>query len=355
MSALAHIEIWRGEQLLLSHRVTQWPLTIGRSLDCDLVVSDPHVAAQHLKLHASQDSDGLRVKVLQTVNGAKHQDLQHGAGSEFKVSRSDEPHIGLGPLTLKLRWAGELAPEVLWTGNNTLAKPSAPVLQHSKTSFATPSTPFWSWHRGLGAIAAVLGISLWAGVDSWMGSDRPDEWLKTAFTALLGAFGVLSFWGAGWALVSKLFAGHAVFWPHVRIAALAFLSLVLLLGGLSVVAFATSWDSLVKHDHLVLGVIASVALGWHLRHATVLPTARIAVTVAAFAMTGWGLKTYFDWQIKRDGTTRMYMSRLYPPSMRLASTQTPEAFLKNAQSLKPQLDELLADKSDDGENLDELD
>ncbi|HWH73714.1 MAG TPA: FHA domain-containing protein, partial [Methylibium sp.] len=36
----------------VAHRipVRRWPVTIGRAIDCDVVLDDPHVAAHHARL-----------------------------------------------------------------------------------------------------------------------------------------------------------------------------------------------------------------------------------------------------------------------------------------------------------------
>ena len=66
---LAMVEVSdRSGRLLVRHAVRHWPLTIGRALSADLVLDDPHVAGEHLRL--DRDAEGvLRAQVLDTVNG----------------------------------------------------------------------------------------------------------------------------------------------------------------------------------------------------------------------------------------------------------------------------------------------
>ena len=48
METLALIEtLDRDGQPRQILRVSQWPVRIGRAIDCDLVLDDPHVAAHH--------------------------------------------------------------------------------------------------------------------------------------------------------------------------------------------------------------------------------------------------------------------------------------------------------------------
>ena len=49
--------------------VWHWPVTIGRAIECDVVLDDPHVAARHATL---ADEDGqLQLQVGDTINGAQ--------------------------------------------------------------------------------------------------------------------------------------------------------------------------------------------------------------------------------------------------------------------------------------------
>ena len=51
METLALIEtLDRDGQPRQILRVSQWPVRIGRAIDCDLVLDDPHVAAHHAAL-----------------------------------------------------------------------------------------------------------------------------------------------------------------------------------------------------------------------------------------------------------------------------------------------------------------
>ena len=70
METLALIEtLDRDGQPRQILRVSQWPVRIGRAIDCDLVLDDPHVAAHHVTLDLRED--GLHVVPAATVNGVR--------------------------------------------------------------------------------------------------------------------------------------------------------------------------------------------------------------------------------------------------------------------------------------------
>ena len=52
-----------------THVVTAWPLRIGRALDNDLVLADPHVAPHHLQVAVAEG--GVRLVVGDTRNGVQ--------------------------------------------------------------------------------------------------------------------------------------------------------------------------------------------------------------------------------------------------------------------------------------------
>lgn len=74
--------------------VTQWPVTVGRALSADLVIDDPHIAAEHLRI-SELDTGFVQVQVLNTVNGVRR---GYGTlmqrGMRFDWTGSDD--LGLG-------------------------------------------------------------------------------------------------------------------------------------------------------------------------------------------------------------------------------------------------------------------
>ena len=66
---LALIElVERDGRVRRSVEVRRWPVTLGRALECDIVLEDPHVAARHVTLQP--DAEGaLQMTVGATRNG----------------------------------------------------------------------------------------------------------------------------------------------------------------------------------------------------------------------------------------------------------------------------------------------
>jgi len=72
--------------------VEVFPVRIGRGYSNDIILSDPHVCAEHLVIHAD-DSDGWSVQDLDTKNGV-HVLSDNGKQKELKLSSGDMLMIG---------------------------------------------------------------------------------------------------------------------------------------------------------------------------------------------------------------------------------------------------------------------
>ncbi|HKX94724.1 MAG TPA: FHA domain-containing protein, partial [Methylibium sp.] len=57
----------------VAHRipVRRWPVTIGRAIDCDVVLDDPHAAPHHATIDGPQADAPARLVVGPSVNGAR--------------------------------------------------------------------------------------------------------------------------------------------------------------------------------------------------------------------------------------------------------------------------------------------
>lgn len=73
------------------HRLTQFPVRIGRALDNDIILSDPTVSAYHLEIH--QDGDGLVLRNISTENGSR---LNNATLQEQRVTLDSPLALRLG-------------------------------------------------------------------------------------------------------------------------------------------------------------------------------------------------------------------------------------------------------------------
>lgn len=90
-------EISRGNKLIGRHKYQGDSLQIGRGYQNDLILSDPHVCAEHLQLRYDSDEQQWYVRDLQTLNGSVN-----GSGkpmqAEQKLQSGDVIRVGKSQL-----------------------------------------------------------------------------------------------------------------------------------------------------------------------------------------------------------------------------------------------------------------
>lgn len=306
----------RDGQVRQSHAVAQWPLRIGRALDNDLVLSDPHIAPHHLHIDEAENG-ALQLHVGETRNGvqfgAKHQRLRHGDSAP--LAPTGEPiELTAGRTHLRLRLPGHtLAPEIA----------IAPALSPQRR--ATPL---------LVAAALLLGGLLF---NNYLNTD-PDGLTRVIGNTLVSAFVGGAIYCAFWATLSKIFTRQTYFFWHLRVFLVAGIAVMLIDIVPAMLAFAFSWPWLTDFAFIGEIAVAAVALYFHLlavepaRH-------RVLKWVAAMcALVGIGLTLWFNVQRSDMMGDELYMNHLFPPALRLAKPVTTDAFIGGLGPLKAALD-----------------
>ena len=325
MQTLGLLEAFdRHGALLARAPVAHWPVTVGRSLDCDLVLDDPFVAPVHLRIDRAADAPrAVQVEVLQTRNGARLQRTHHGQGDRFDWP--DGQAVELGHTHIALRLA------------------DAPIAEEQ-------ALPRFPW-RTAGTTAVLIAlVAATALVSSWLESRDTSQYLKSLPGVLLSLLAILGVWSGAWAAANKVFGGRLQFWRHVRIACVAALAVDALHLAAHFVAFTFSLESFSRFAN-VLGVLALAgALYAHL--AAVLPRRRTGLAWTVAAVVALGLPSWLgaQWLNNMRLSKTLYMSNLFPPSLRVAPAVPVDQFLQETKALRGQLERRLRD---DGQADDE--
>lgn len=249
---LALIEfVDRDGRVLRTHDVHGWPLRVGRALDNDLVLDDPHVAAHHLVLEPGEEGT-LMLQVGDTTNGVQGllpAPRRHWPAGTRQPLAQGPLDMQLGQTRLRLRRAGEaVAPELPLATAQALPV-TAPLLMTT------------------GLAVAVAG-SHWVGLDP--GADAT-AWLPVA----VGVPVALVLWCGLWALASQLFRHRFDFGGHLRIALPGLLAIEACDLLLEPLAASLGWPWLWRLVPLAQALLAGWLLHRHLLR--VLPQARRAV------------------------------------------------------------------------------
>ena len=318
----------------VAHRiaVTRWPVTIGRALDCDVVLDDPHAAAHHASIHADDpaartEAPGdaaragavavqARLTVGNTRNGLRLAGALLEAGASAPLASGAEWQIGR--TRLRLRLAGEALPrELAWDA---------------------PATVRLRW-----VVLALALLLAWQIGAHWLISDPgdPPSGYLQGLVALPFGLGV---WAFLWAVGSKLFARHFDFLAHFRWALLVVLVSQALDLLLPLLAFSLSWEWLARSGELLALAIGCVLVHGHL--GLVLPARRrvLAIGFAIVFVVGSGLKLALNQQRSDRWFSPLYLSVLGPPQLRLAPTLDTRRFIEAARALEAPLVERARDR-----------
>jgi hypothetical protein len=307
----------RHGALLARAPITRWPVTVGRALDCDLVLDDPFVAPRHLRIDRTVDEHRtVQVEVLETRNGARLQRKRHARGERFDWPGGTPIELGHTHITLRLA--------------------DAPIADEQ----ALPEFP-WRTVGTTAALVVLVGAAAMA--SSWLESRDSSQYLKSLPSVLLMLLMVLSAWSGLWAVANKMFAGRLQFWRHVRIACTVYLASEALRLVANLAAFSFSLEALSQFASVLGVLVLAWALYAHL--ATVLPRRRagLAWTVAAVVMLGVPAWLGAQWLNRMRLTNEMYMSSLFPPSLRVAPAAPVDQLLQDAEALRAKLDRRLKD------------
>ena len=289
--------------------VQRWPLTIGRALDNDVVLDDPHVAAHHATLQADDQSQ-LTLTVGDSINGIRVGRDRFAAGARVPLPAAGSA-MQIGAIKLRLRLPGE-----------TLA-PERPL----------PALGRAQWLPLL--VAGVL-VMLLALADHWMlldpGADAT-AWLPVAVGGPLALAG----WCGAWALVSKLFQHRFDFMGHLRIVLPWLLVIEVVDVLLPAAGAALAWPWLWRLAVPLQVLLAVLMLRAHLTHVLPLSGRIVTSVVAAAALVGAAISLTLTQRATDRYSRPAYMSSLPLSALHRAVTTPPAALVQDMAPLASKL------------------
>lgn len=284
---------------------------VGRGVDADLVLDDPHVAARHVEVEACTDG-AVRVTDLGTINGVivagrRHHGVQSldAPAGEFRIGRT----------LLRVR---------------TPAQPIAPERPDRTVAYATRSAAWVS------VIAATL-CALYVVYLNWLGAPR--DLLSHSVAALLGAMSVAGVWIALWALLSRVLLGEWRWLAHAATAFGAAAAFIVLDNVLDLIWFGLGLPPWSLRDTLLAALVFTAALHQHLRQVVQrlrLRAAGVAVLVPV-VLVGAGLWVKQRAQV-RDVNHIDAGERIFPSALRLRPAAEAGTFFARLGALKPAAD-----------------
>jgi MFS family permease len=308
-----------------SWRIEGWPVSIGRALDNDVVLSDPHVAPHHATLDLARgpaDAATLTVSAGATVNGVAVGRERVAGGTSTSVvdsGRDLELHIGRAQLRLRLP-AHALAPEQAMT----------PVVASERR-----------WLPTFGLALAVLAVVL---ANTWIDTD-PEALARSVGAIVLTTIAGGAIWCGLWALLSKTFTRQSHLGWHVRVFVIASLVTLALAVLPPLVAFAFSWPWVTDFSFIAVYATVAAAIYFHLLAVEPARERLMRAVAATGFIVGVVLSLWFNVQRTGRPGEELYMNHLFPPQLRVAKPKPVDAFIDGLVPMQAILDRKAKEQS----------
>lgn len=314
MTPLAILEVLdRDGQVRSTHAVDHWPLTVGRAFDNDVVLADPYVAPHHLSVDDGEA--GLTLAVGTTLNGLEVDGKRLRGGQ----SRTIDPAL----------------PPAEWIAGRThlrLRLPQQPLpAELPLAAAATRARRFGPLLTALLVLLAALSFNTWLETD-------PDNLGRSLGGMLVATASGMAVWVGLWALLSKTFTRQTWLGWHLKVFLFASIAWMVCDVVPELLGFALSWPWVSDFGFVASYAVGATALYFHLL-AVEPGRKRLMQAIAASALVlGVGLSLWFNYQRSDRFGAELYMSHLFPPSLRLARPIDADRFVDGLTQLKPLLD-----------------
>jgi len=297
----------RHHDVTARHRCGSDEIRIGRSYGNDIVLDDPFVAPEHLRLSRNAEGDWL-AEDLGTANGLH---TERGKTRLDRIALDGDQIIRIGRTLLRLR-------------------PAAHPVAAEK--IATRQRPLWP--AALLLAVAIIGIEIGA---TWL-ADTGEPRLETYLRGPLQIGLEVICWVGFWTILCRVFAGQAKFERHLVIALAGIFSFSALDELLKLAGFALSWEVLLGYEYVAMWVILGVVSFGHLQQIAPRRWRLSGSIVAGLAILAGTAETVALNEAHRNLDPLPVQGRLYPPALRLVAPQTDAQFFADVAKLKDKLE-----------------
>ena len=284
-------------------------IRIGRAYDNDVVLDDPFVAANHVRLFRSADGE----LIAEDAGSANGLFLDRDKQRQERIVIDGERPIRIGHTHLRIRDGNHAVPPERTSRHAPRALPLAVIA----------------------ALAvAVLGIEA---LSAWL-ADTGEPRLSNYLMRLLMVAGAITVWVGGWVLASRLFAGQAHLERNLMIALTSVFVYSLYNEFAQYSAFALSWNAISDYGYVVMWCILGTAFFLHWREASPTRLKLKGAVVASLLMLAMAYQALKQYELPADFGRQITMRRLLPPSLRLAPARDQSTFFDEVERLKAKLD-----------------
>lgn len=299
----------RHRDIAARFRIAGPEARIGRGYDNDVVVDDPYVAAQHLRVYRDEAGQ-LVAEDMGSTNGT----FLDGGRSRLARFVVDGKHpIRIGQTYLRVR-----------------------ELHHAveRERVAPPE------RRILPVVAAVaLGVALLglSALQVWL-AQTSEPRASNYLTPLLTIVGCILAWAGVWALLSRIFSGRSHFLRNLLITLAGTLAFALYFEFARFSAFALTFSTASTYQYVAAWSILAAACFLHLREVGPMRLKLKGAIVTTLLVTAIAVQALQRSEAFSDYGREYATHQLMPPALRAVPFRDEGAFFGEIASLKAKLD-----------------
>jgi len=304
----------------LRRRIAELPATLGRALDCEVIIDDPQVSARHARLERDDDG-GLWLVDLDSTNGT----FRAPANERVARARLERgARFRLGNTVVRMRPGGD------------------PV-ERTQVAQTLSATLISLVQRRWVVILLLLTVLAWVASSTYLAAFTRSvlgEVIGTGVSALL----VLVAWSAGWSVASRMVTGRFRFNGHLASAAIALLLIESWDLASAIGTYILGAETLASRVSLTGDVAVAVWLLYmHLRLATFVAPPRLLRIALGFVLTA-ALTVGVIARLNQSSfsTGLDFSQALWPPSISPQAATSAERFFEDAEAARDRADALAA-------------
>jgi hypothetical protein len=300
----------RHRDVVARHPVATAEVHIGRGYNNDVIIDDPYVAAQHLRIF--RDENGRLV--AEDMGSANGMFLDRGRTPLERIIVDGKNPIRIGQTYLRVRETNYAVER-----ERTTTRPQLRALPVA-----------------LPAALSVMILGIYA-LEVWLAQTTEPK-VSSYLAPLLGiATGVLM-WVGFWALLSRIFCGHSRFLRNLLIALLGVLVLLLYNEFAQFCTFALTWPTAEDYGYVAMWSILATVCFFHLREVSPshpLLKSALLMTVVGAAIA---VQTVHRSEAFSDSGRQNTLRRLMPSALRLVPLRDENSFFAEIAKIKTRLD-----------------
>nr|WP_225937601.1 FHA domain-containing protein [Myxococcus sp. RHSTA-1-4] len=312
------MEVLEGDIVHARHRLERFPASVGRAYTNDVILDDPKVSAEHLRIERREDG-ALVLRDVGSHNGTYRVEPWAPLA---ELELAPDTRVAVGDTVLRFRARNHPVEDTV-IGQAPTA-PRARVFERPRT-FSL-------------ALLALLCASL---LEEYLSNYGRTDWGEL-MVALVAPLGLILLWAGGWSVASRIARRQFHYRAHATIATLVLLCGLVLPVLLTLVGFSLGVGSGLPllHHAAFLGLMGW-GLYWHLRYVTRWDPRRL-VRVLTVVTLVFGVLSRADDLLGNESFSEAldFPRTLLPPAFRVAGARPVEDFFEDTSSLQEQVDAL---------------